>query len=291
MPIQTAYAKLDIPFALLSAVVFGDDHETITINLRNGDRIQGTTNLKELRIESSVGKVSVARKDMVSISTLPDATEIVDGLVAHYPFDGNANDVTSHGNNGKLRGVVPTGDRFDIPNSAYLFDGNDCYIDLGTDSILNPTASMTITAWIKVVGSGNRDIISRWETQEYEIDERTYALGVRSDNNIYWIISPDGSHENSAVIAGSDPLPASSWNFVVATWNGSRMSLFKNGVPLASTEMPKIQKSVHVRTSIGATIGRQGDPTLNCFQGAIDDVRIYSRSLTEQEIQTLYKAK
>lgn len=291
MPIQTTYAQLHIPFALLSAVAFDDDHEAITVRLRNGDRIQGTTNLKELRIESSVGTVSVPRKDLVSISTLPDATDIVDGLVAHYPFDGNANDVTGLGNNGKLRGVVLTGDRFDIPNSAYLFNGNDSYIDLGTDSMLNPGASMTITAWIKVVGHGTRDIISRWETREYKIGERTYALGVNSDNNIYWVISKDGSHYNSAVVKGSDHLPASLWTFIVATWNGSSISLFKNGTLLASTEMQGAESSRRVRTSIGATIGRQGDPAINVFQGTIDDVRIYSRSLTAQEIQTLYRTK
>jgi len=44
------------------------------------------------------------------------------GLVAYYPFNGNANDESENGNNGTVNGATLTSDRFGIPNSAYRFD-------------------------------------------------------------------------------------------------------------------------------------------------------------------------
>jgi len=48
---------------------------------------------------------------------------INDGLVAYYPFNGNANDESGNGNNGTVNGATLTSDRFGNANSAYSFDG------------------------------------------------------------------------------------------------------------------------------------------------------------------------
>ena len=45
------------------------------------------------------------------------------GLVAHYPFNGNANDESGNGNDGTVNGATLTTDRFGNANKAYSFDG------------------------------------------------------------------------------------------------------------------------------------------------------------------------
>jgi hypothetical protein len=50
-------------------------------------------------------------------------TDLKDGLVAHYPFNGNANDESGNGNNGTVNGATLTTDRFGNMNKAYSFDG------------------------------------------------------------------------------------------------------------------------------------------------------------------------
>ena len=66
------------------------------------------------------------------------------GLVAYYPFDGNADDASGNENHGTVYEAGPTTDRFDSPNSAYEFDGIDDYIDIGNDASLNISSKITI---------------------------------------------------------------------------------------------------------------------------------------------------
>ena len=74
---------------------------------------------------------------------------LTNGLVAYYPFDGNANDVTGNGNNGIVGGAVLTTDRFDQPSSAYHFNwtnysiGIPAFFDAG-----QPT--YTISFWFNI---------------------------------------------------------------------------------------------------------------------------------------------
>ena len=69
-----------------------------------------------------------------------------DGLVAYYPFNGNANDVTSNANNGVVYGATLTSDRFGNPNSAYHFNGTSDYIMVEDSPSLRPQ-EVTVAAW------------------------------------------------------------------------------------------------------------------------------------------------
>jgi hypothetical protein len=53
-----------------------------------------------------------------------------DGLVAYYPFNGNANDKSGNGNHGTVHGATLTEDRFGNADSAYNFDGVYDYIEI-----------------------------------------------------------------------------------------------------------------------------------------------------------------
>jgi hypothetical protein len=64
---------------------------------------------------------------------------LFNGLVACYPFDGNANDMSGNNNNGIVMGPVLTTDRFGNSNSAYLYNGVSDYINLGSYSNIIPS--------------------------------------------------------------------------------------------------------------------------------------------------------
>ncbi len=77
--------------------------------------------------------------------------DLKDGLVAYYPFNGNASDKSGNGNHGTVYGATLTKDRFGNTNSAYSFDGIDDYImvDLSVSLKFNPnTSSFTLSAWV-----------------------------------------------------------------------------------------------------------------------------------------------
>ena len=69
---------------------------------------------------------------------------INDGLVAYYPFNGNANDESGSGNNGTVHEASLTNDRFSNPNSAYFFDGVNDHIDANNIDLSVITASVWI---------------------------------------------------------------------------------------------------------------------------------------------------
>src|ERR1035438_3479469 len=73
---------------------------------------------------------------------------LTNGLVAYYPFNGNANDASGNGDNGTVNGATLTQDRFGITNAAYSFNGINNYI--GFAGV--PTSQVdnwTVSAWVK----------------------------------------------------------------------------------------------------------------------------------------------
>lgn len=74
---------------------------------------------------------------------------LIDGLVAYYPFNGNADDESVNTNNGTVHGATLTTDRFGNANSAYSFDGLDDYIMISSSSSLDIRGNLTISAWVQ----------------------------------------------------------------------------------------------------------------------------------------------
>ena len=69
------------------------------------------------------------------------------GLVAHWTFDGNAQDSSGRGHHGTVNGAVLTTDRCGRPNRAYLFNGNSSYINVTDHADLRP-GHITVSIWL-----------------------------------------------------------------------------------------------------------------------------------------------
>ena len=100
---------------------------------------------------------------MAELSGIPPPF-LTNGLVAYYPFNGNANDASGNGNDGTVQGAVPTTDRFGNANSAYAFDGLTDYIELPLNTgNLNGLSRATFSAWINPNQmKGENAIFSHW---------------------------------------------------------------------------------------------------------------------------------
>src|SRR5437667_147551 len=88
---------------------------------------------------------------------------LTNGLVAYYPFSGNANDMSGNGNHGTVIGAILAADRFGNPNSAYAFDGVSSLITVPDSLSLRISNDITVTCWlnfstnlneVKLVGRG-----------------------------------------------------------------------------------------------------------------------------------------
>jgi len=88
---------------------------------------------------------------LMIVAEVPVATTfagLTDGLIAYYPFNGNANDMSGTDHDGIVQGPILTIDRFGVPDSAYRFDGIDDDIEVSnTHGAFNLTSEWTIAAW------------------------------------------------------------------------------------------------------------------------------------------------
>ncbi len=209
--------------------------------------------------------------------------DISDGLVAYYKFDGNANDASGYENHGTVYGASPSQDRFGQANSAYYFDGVDDYIDIGNDASLKMTDGLTIATWLRV------DSLSPWYQNvisDHAPNEPTVGSGkiLRfTYNRLQFHVG--GIYGYGTAIYVEYPYTndmVGQWQHVVGTYDRSMVKFYLNGVLVASRAYTE-PLAVNPNPLL---IGKSGFE--DHLQGAVDELRIYNRAITEAEVQQLF---
>ncbi len=222
-----------------------------------------------------------------------DCLFINDGLVACYPFNGNADDGSGNSNHGTVYGATLRSDRFGNANSAYWFDGVDDYIKILSGPDIQGASQVTLTAWVKsnsVIGKDCTRVIeigTTWEdstalvldtdTADCDGGLQGRVRGWIHANNIR---QGEISTESNGINYNDD-----NWHFLVFTYNGSVTALYIDKVMEITGEASGIIDSPRIALIGAATFS---SPTRDFFGGFIDDIRIYNRALSTSEIQQLY---
>ena len=206
------------------------------------------------------------------------------GLVACYPFNGNANDQTLNNNHGVVSGATLTTDRFGNPNSAYYFDGVNDGIEVARASSLEPTSTMSACAWVFKEPSSNAwtPILSK----RYSIQDpyNSYSMDGGAGINQRWMVNIcKGTIGSQRSVFSKAARPISQWEFLVMVYDGVNLKMYINGV-----EENRLSVSGAIGySSMGFYIGKNTVYD-QFFKGKIDDVRIYNRALSPCEIRYLY---
>lgn len=223
-----------------------------------------------------------------------------DGLVAHYPFNGNANDESGNYNHGIALGATLTEDRFGNADSAYNFDGIDDFIEIPGNNFCSLKTG-TIAGWIKPnldVGGGY--IISPLTNSD---SNRQFNIHIENQGDGTFITRIEAVDLNNVLIfrcfSSGSYLLDEWYHFVFTTVDGSgEFNYYINGVP--QTISCSINNEIDfflgdaMKSGDDVQIGAKSDENYihrNFFMGFIDDVRIYNRALTEAEIEALYNYK
>jgi hypothetical protein len=214
---------------------------------------------------------------------------LTNGLIAYYPFNGNANDASGNGNNGTVYGAALTTDRFGKTNEAYLFGGTS-YITAPLSSTLFGT-NFTASVWFNAY-----DINNSWPTLLEEVGNTAFDLGIVGQTsgaypqNIGDLFA-FATHAQANKDWELNPLPLfqpslNKYYQVVVVRAGTNVMMYWNGTLGATNQV------VNPTVEPGSTlyIGCAGDWLSSdwVFHGVIDDIRIYNRALSSNEVAQLY---
>ena len=213
-----------------------------------------------------------------------------DGLVVYYPFNGNANDESGNMNDGTVIGAGLTIDRFGNANGAYYFDGNDSRINTGNG--IKPSFPFTFSTWI------NPDFSNTEYAVVFQSDNRSsryygFAIQCNDDGNISGHFGNGGipaPYSRFSKKTTTSPINENQWNHVLLMFDVSKeIRIFVNG----------IEQDLETGSGTTSTMAHSGaDGHLGCafsnngswagdFVGIIDEMRVYNRHLTEEEIEIL----
>ena len=217
-----------------------------------------------------------------------------DGLFAYYPFNENANDASGNGYNGTVSGATLTADKDGNENSAYSFDGDQDQITIANNDNINGP-QITISAWIKASrytaleqdqGDHQQVIVSNAAQDGWGAGFEFKTNG-RTDNNgnQYLTLGVTGTVNGNNFISETDNIGLSlnQWSHVVYTHDNDDIKFYLNGELVFTENSPGTNFYNQNPISIGSR------PSIrHVFSGGIDDVGIWSKILTLEEIANLF---
>jgi len=218
-------------------------------------------------------------------------------LIAYYPFLGNDSDMSGHNNHPDYNNATLTEDRFGKPNSAYYFNGSS-YMQITNTDELCPE-ELSLCAIIKPMGfykgkCYNNAIIDKgiWDYRDGDYALR-FSAGeyTKGDCN-----KPASEHQSFFGAARNNPGPTgkdnyiklNTWYCIVFTMDSNFLKLYLDG-KLISTE-----KRTH---ELGANdedlfLGKKLNQQYQYwFKGVMDEIRIYNRALSAEEVAQFYQQK
>jgi len=187
-------------------------------------------------------------------------------------------DITPNRNHGVVYGASYTTGRTGKENDAMNFDGVDDYIEAPNSESLNITEEITISAWVKPEKVDEARIVRKSTASGAS---QAYAL-LLDPNNYVWFYIYDNTATGHHDVKSTTALETNKWYYVAGVFDGRYMKVYVNGTLERTLDIGEI-----------TTIRLNSDPltiggTYRIFDGAIGEVRIYNRALSEIEIKQLY---
>ena len=232
----------------------------------------------------------------------PDNIQLDEGLIAHYPFNGNANDESGNHYDLSVNGAVLSSNRFGESSKAYSFNGVSSYMTIPKLLKADSLREFTISLWVKTEALKNQHILSFFASPEVQFCN--HFLGFVKVNGQFllydelvtaydaWGCSMTNNYDTVDNVVGN-------WSHIVLVQrynvenSGTKKynyPYYLNGKklkPAPTTGGSSLANPMAIKFSLDGLIGCSPGH-LDFFSGSIDDVRIYNRALSEDEIIKLY---
>lgn len=203
-------------------------------------------------------------------------------------------DISKYGDNGSCSGSTCPAYTSGIFGSALQFDGSNDYVSFPTDVFPVGNTEITFSAWVKIMNSGSGNYVIG-----YGPDASGPAfplMNILSNNKLHFEFG-----SGAGGVTGNTALSTGMWYYVVSTYNKTQTKVYVNGVldgttsySSANISRNRITDSANVGSigaifSIYGNVGSGSTRRYGTFNGLIDEVRIYNRSLSSQEIRFQYQ--
>lgn len=206
------------------------------------------------------------------------------GLIGHYPLDGNPNDASGNNINGVVTNATLTTDRYGNPNSAYYFNGVNAYIQLPYSPLHNiaPHDSFSISVWVLADQGANS-----WPAKALVVKSPYNADVTQSAWNygiyLWQYKAMSGYHPvnflNGTTLFVDNPC----WYNIIVTYKNGVWKLYVNGV-LEDSDASQTHFILQDGPASRIAFARKGDAPGDWFKGKLDEIRIYNRVLNQQEV-------
>ncbi len=221
------------------------------------------------------------------------------GIVGWWPFNGNANDESGNGNNGtNMNNVAFVNDRFGTSNAALDFPNFNSKIRIAHD-LLGPTpclADHSFSFWINLNSqaslNGNQQSIAFCNGRD------PGQPGINAFGNLYYQFPNsviEGAWYDRSVVRSSDSITTDEWHLITYVYNNSqnRLKVFIDGVDKTNYSYPTVVSGWSGNCNApNPPFGNYyvgNSPYDNAkFDGNVDDLGVWNRALTQQEITDLY---
>jgi hypothetical protein len=219
------------------------------------------------------------------------------GLVGWWPFNGNANDESGNNLNGTVLGANLTNDRNGNSNSAYNFDYLNASFSQQNQEIYIPfspllnVSNISVSYWVyprQYYWTGNPNLtvnITRFQYGYSNPNGQVWGLGYTDNQVLGGLNGPNGGGTYQAIYTSAINLNA--WNNIVMTYDSVTIKLFLNSQLVAVTNH---NLPMNTAGNSGISIGENNSANgyWQYTDGVIDDIGIWDRALTPQEITDLF---
>ncbi len=219
------------------------------------------------------------------------AAGVSNGLIAHWKFDdaagGVASDASGYGYDGDLTDMDPATDWVSGRIGGALdFDGVDDYVHVDYDPAFDLATGFTICGWFKIAYADRRDYRSII-TRETIWTDRNWWICVRNNGSLWWKLSYSGAQ---ASINPPGVVADGTWHHFAAVYDGdaNECRLYYDGTLPAGGTLGGVS-DVDIQNepvTIGRGYNKAGYDGRH-FKGQLDDIRIYDRPLTQEEVTVL----
>ncbi|MEP7268627.1 MAG: LamG-like jellyroll fold domain-containing protein [Saprospiraceae bacterium] len=275
---------------MLTCFATDPNKDSLTYNWTapNGTFINGMNNKVTWTAPNMEGiySIFVSVRDSSNLTTQSSITILVKNfstvsgnLIAYYPFNGNADDLSGNQLHGQGNGIAYVPDKYGSPNKACYFNGGTQNVKVTNSTVLNVQNAITVACWF------NAARLPDYETflLSHGSWQNRWKISFTPDKTLRWTVNTV-----NAIADLDTPFPfiIDSFYYVTASYDGSLMVLYINGELIAYKSLTGLMHTSSLPFLMGQMLP---DNTNYNFKGVIDEVKLFDFAMSPVSANSLYQ--